>query len=251
MITLAELLAYLQETLQVSLFDDYCVNGLQVEGKVEVAKIATAVSASLETIEEAAARQADVLLVHHGLFWKGDSPVISGTKKKKLELLLSHNISLLGFHLPLDAHREWGNNWGAAFELGWKQLEPFGIFGKQTIGVKGRVEAVEREQFISALEGYYLHKAHAVAAGPQVIRSVGLISGGAHKSIQEAISQKLDAYITGSFDEPIWNIANEEKINFFALGHANTEKIGPRRLGEHLAAIYPIQHTNIDLHNPF
>ncbi len=251
MITLAELLAYLQETLQVPLFDDYCINGLQVEGKANIKKIATAVSASLETIEEAAACQADLLLVHHGLFWKGDSHVISGTKKKKLELLFSHNISLLGFHLPLDAHREWGNNWGAALELGWEELEPFGIFGKQSIGVKGRVEAIDREAFISILEGYYQHKAHAVLAGPQTIRTVGLISGGAHKSIQEAISQGVDAYITGSFDEPIWNIAKEEKINFFALGHANTEKIGPRRLGEHLAAVYPIQHANLDLHNPF
>lgn len=250
MITLSELVTYLHEQLQSSLYEDFCVNGLQVEGSSEITKIATGVSASLETIEAAVELGVQALIVHHGMFWKGDSPVIKGTKRKKLELLLNNRISLIAYHLPLDAHRDFGNNWKAAKDLGLTNLMPFGG-GKIPIGVKGTLEGVSRESFQSRLEKYYGHKAHCALGGSDNIQKVGLISGGAHRSISEAVSDGLDAFVTGSFDEPVWHIAFEEKINFFALGHANTERIGPISLGEHIAEKFGLNHQFIERPNPF
>lgn len=250
MTTLSELCAYLNEEMQSSLYEDFCVNGLQVEGASEIRNIAVAVSASLETITAAVQLGVQALIVHHGIFWKGDSPVIKGPKRKKLELLLNNQISLIAYHLPLDAQREFGNNWKAAKDLGLKNLEPFGG-GKQPIGVKGIIDECRRADFQLRLENYYGHQAHCAMGGLDIINSVGLISGGAHRSITEAVSSGLDAFVTGSFDEPVWHIAFEEKINFFALGHANTECIGPRALGDYLEQHLGLSQHFIEMPNPF
>jgi dinuclear metal center YbgI/SA1388 family protein len=243
---------YLRDFLQVKLFtNDFCPNGLQVEGKEEISTFVTAVSASLSTIEAAVDAGADALVVHHGLFWKGDDPSIRGSKKRKLQLLLDHEISLYGFHLPLDAHPEVGNNWKAARDLGWANLSPFGEANGTMIGVKGYFPEVSIQNFVSHLEGYYEHNAHVALGGKNTIRSAALISGGGHKSILQAVKEGVDCFITGSFDEPIWHIAHEEGIHFIALGHAATEKIGPQALGDHLGHRFGIPHTFLDLPNPF
>jgi dinuclear metal center YbgI/SA1388 family protein len=251
MITLQEIYRYLDELLKVDEFSDYCPNGLQVEGGHEVRKIGTAVSANLETIEAAVSKGIDCLITHHGFLWKGDSLRITSGKKKKIELLLKNRISLLSYHLPLDAHREVGNNWRAAEELGWKSLEPFGMFGGAPIGVKGVIEGIHRQEFQEKLEAYYGQPAHSALGGPETIASAALISGGAYRSILEAANQGIDCFITGNFDEPAWGWAFEEGINFFSCGHSATEKIGPRALASHIAEKFSIQSEFIDIFNPF
>ncbi len=251
MLTLQELSLYLNGLLQVDEFTDYCTNGLQVEGSPKITKIATAVSATLESIEKAIDAKCEALIVHHGMFWKNDSYEITGVKKKKLELLLKHDISLLAYHLPLDAHKEIGNNWKAASDMGWIDLEPFGTFNGTLIGVKGKIKGQAREKFQEKLEKYYGQKAHAALFGKEEIKKAALISGGAYKSIHEAILDGVDCFITGNFDEPVWNIACEEKMNFFALGHTATERIGPKALGEHLSQKFGIKTQFLDTANPF
>jgi dinuclear metal center YbgI/SA1388 family protein len=251
MITLQSLAAYLDDLLQPSLFADGCPNGIQVEGKFQIKKLATAVSASLATIEAAVAAGADALIVHHGLFWHRDSYVVSGSKRQKLALLLEKGLSLLAFHLPLDAHRLYGNNWKAAMELGWQELAPFGFFGGQPIGVRGTFEPCRREAFAEQLARYYAHTAHVAFGGSEIIKSAALISGGAYKSIVDAAACGVDCFITGNYDEPAWHMAFEERINFLAFGHSNTEKIGPRSLGAHLSAHFNLPCPFIDIDNPF
>lgn len=251
MITLQELSSYLNNLLAVSDFIDDCPNGVQVEGKPEIHRIAFAVSASLAAIHEAVKMRADALIVHHGVFWQKDPLPVCGSKKSKLEKLLEHQISLLGYHLPLDAHRQLGNNWKAASDLKWSRLEEFGIFRKMAIGVKGQFPSLPVEEFKKIIEGFYGHPAHVALGGKKQVSSAGIISGGAHWSILEAVDQNLDCYITGSFDEPIWDIAHERKINFFALGHYATEKIGIQALMKHLMEKFSLTCSFIELENPF
>ncbi|MBA3237113.1 MAG: Nif3-like dinuclear metal center hexameric protein [Parachlamydiaceae bacterium] len=251
MITLQELSSYLKELLQIELFSDGCPNGLQVEGKSIIKRLATAVSASCATIEAAIEKKADVLIVHHGIFWNRDSFVVEGTKRKKLSLLLKNELSLLAYHLPLDAHRELGNNWKAAAELGWHSLEPFGLYGGKFIGVRGTFEPKSREAFSESLESYYSHSLQMALGGKKIVSSAALISGGAHRSLLEASAVGVDCFITGSFDEPTWHEAFEEGINFFALGHSNTEKVGPYHLGRHLQERFGIPCDFLDIPNPF
>lgn len=251
MVLRQQLCAYIDDLLQTAAFNDYCKNGMQVEGAPEIAKLATAVSASLETIEEAVKIGAQALLVHHGLFWNGDSYVISGVKRKKLALLLRHEINVLAYHLPLDAHREFGNNWKAAQEMGWKEISPFCPVNGIAIGVKGKIPKQSREDFKAFLENYYKHPAHCALGGKDVVETVGLVSGGAYKSITYAANDELDCYVTGNFDEPVWHQAYEENVNFFAMGHSATERIGPRALGEHLRDVFNIEVSFIDIPNPF
>lgn len=251
MITLQELCSYLDQLLQPGLYPDHCPNGLQVEGKKEIARMATAVTASLATIEAAIDMNADALIVHHGLFWNRDSYVISGTKRKKLELLLNKGVSLIAYHLPLDANKEVGNNWRAAKELGWRELEPFGIYNGTAIGVKGVFDVQSRDEFAKGLEVYYGHQAHAAPGGRQLVKSAALISGGAHKSLVEAAESGVDCFVTGSFDEPAWHQAYEEGVNFFALGHSNTERVGPRSLALQLEERFGLPVAFVDVENPF
>ncbi|WP_349305690.1 Nif3-like dinuclear metal center hexameric protein [Parachlamydia sp. AcF125] len=249
--TLQELSEYLETLLKIPGLVDYCPNGLQVEGHDQIKRIGIAVSASLETIQQASRLNCQALIVHHGLFWERDEFPIVGSKQKKLALLLKHGISLIAYHLPLDAHAEFGNNWKAAKDLGWLDLKPFGFFNKVPIGVRGKILPQKREAFQEKLELYYEHPAHVALGGKEMVETVGLISGGAYRSIVEAAKEKLDCFITGSFDEPTWHQAYEEKINFFALGHAATERIGPRALGEHLKCKFSVDCCFIDVFNPF
>ncbi|MBS0655572.1 MAG: Nif3-like dinuclear metal center hexameric protein, partial [Verrucomicrobia bacterium] len=164
---------------------------------------------------------------------------------------LEHDISLFTYHIPLDAHQELGNNWPSAKLLGWTDLEPFGQHHGEMIGVKGRCPSMSREEFRCGLEAFYGRDAQVVFAGPRTIKTCALISGGAHKWIDEAIKDEIDCFVTGTSDEPIWHIAHEEKINFMALGHAATEKIGVQLLGSHLAEYFNLSHHFIDDNNPF
>lgn len=236
----------LNNYLAISLFNDYGPNGLQVEGRPEVKRIATAVTASAYAIEEAVKRGCDALLVHHGLFWQKDPYPIIGPKRKRLELLLQNQLSLLAYHLPLDAHQEVGNNWVAARALGWTDLKPF--FG---YGVQGVIAPCSVEYLSEKLEKYYNHCAHKALGGPKQVHHCALISGGAYRCLPEAAQAGVDTFITGNFDEPAWHLAHEHKVNFFALGHAATEKIGPKALVPLLQDQWGMEAFFIDEENPF
>lgn len=251
MITLQEICRKLDQLLASQNFEDVCPNGLQVEGKKEVKKITTAVSASLETIQLALELKSDLLIVHHGLFWARDTFPIVGVKQKKISLLLKNELSLVAYHLPLDAHPDLGNNWRAAMDLGWENLEPFGKFGKVSVGVKGTFPPVSREKFIEKLEQYYQHPATIAPGGKGVISSAALISGSAHREISQAKAEGVDVFITGSFDEPNWYAAKEHGIDFIAMGHSATEKVGPRALSSFLAQSFALPVEFIDVPNPF
>ncbi len=251
MITLQDFCSHLDQLLDVAAFTDYGPNGLQVEGKQELRKIAVSVSASLEAIESAVKENADLLLVHHGLFWDRGSRCILGTMRKKLKLLLSNDISLVAYHLPLDAHREFGNNWRAALDLKWENLEPFGEYNGVQIGVKGTFPKMKREIFAKKLSEYYQHECTMAKGGPDEVSSAALVSGGSYRSINEAAQVGVDCFITGNYDEPAWHTAYEEKINFFSLGHAATEKVGPLALGEHLSTSLQLEWEYLDTINPF
>lgn len=246
MITLQDISLYLHNLLSPGEFTDYCPNGIQVEGKQQIKRICFAVSASLQTIEEAVKRKADVLIVHHGIFWNKDPLPIVGTKRDKLQLLLKNEISLLAYHLPLDAHPRVGNNWKAAFDLGLDQLELF-----DSIGVQGKMAPMSVDEFRKKLEAYYGHVAHVALGGKETVSSAAIISGSAHRQIERAVDAGVDCFITGSFDEPIWDIAHERKINFFALGHYSTERVGGFALMADLQKQFKIPCEFIDLFNPF
>jgi dinuclear metal center YbgI/SA1388 family protein len=251
MITLQDLFLYLQQLLSPADFSDYCPNGIQVEGKQEIRKLCFAVSSSLATIEEAIKRGADALIVHHGIFWNKEPYIILGTKKDKLALLLKNDVSLLAYHLPLDAHLSIGNNWKAALDLGMKDLQPFCFTGKVAIGVKGTIATTSVESFTRQLEAYYGHPAHVALGGKKQVQTAAIISGGAHRYLEQAADENIDCFITGSFDEPIWNIAHERKINFFALGHYSTERVGVLALMAKLQKELHLSCEFIDLFNPF
>ena len=251
MITLQDLFLHLEQLLTPAEFADVCPNGIQVEGKNELKKLVFAVSASLAAIEEAVKRGADALIVHHGIFWQNNPYPVVGTKKQKLALLLEHGISLLAYHIPLDAHPQIGNNWKAAHDLGFENLEPFGLFNKKAIGVKGTFPPIALKDFQHKIVSFYGHPAHAALGGKPTLSSAAIISGGAHKSIQEAADAGVDCFITGSFDEPVWDIAHERKIHFFALGHYATERVGVLALMAEVKKRFGLSCEFVDFPNPF
>lgn len=251
MISLQELCNYLNELLEAKNYKDYCDNGLQIQGKPKIGKIGTAVSASLETIQTAVEQGVDALIVHHGMFWSRDSQIIIGTKREKIRLLLQNEISLLAYHLPLDSQKELGNNWKAAKDLGWTNLEPFGEINGVAEGVKGCFPPQKIDAFQSSLEVYYQHTAHCALGGKSTVETAALVSGGAYRMLSEAAKEGVDCFVTGNFDEPAWPQSFEEGINFFAMGHSATERVGPRALGEHLKENFALEYTFIDTLNPF
>ncbi len=238
-----DLVEHLNTFLEIEKFSDYCPNGLQVEGKEEVQKVATAVSANLLTIEAAIEAKVDMLIVHHGMFWVNDPFPIIGAKRKKLELLFEAGISLCGYHLPLDAHQVVGNNWKAAEGLEMGVLRPF-----DEIGVEGEIKPTAIEKFVEKVEAFYGHKAHAACFGKKEIKTVALVSGGAWRRFT---ATEADCFITGSFDEPVWGWAQEEGRHFLALGHSATEKIGPKALAAHIEKEFQLPSSFLDIENPF
>lgn len=223
----------------------------KLRGKKEIKKMATAVSANWATFQRAAEIGVDALIVHHGLFWDRDPyPIVRG-KKAKIELLLKHQINLFAYHLPLDAHREVGNNWQAARDLGWVELEPFGEYLGTLIGVKGKFAPQPIEKCVANIENYYEHHATVALGGKPTVASGALISGGAYKELAYAVTTGVDCYITGNFDEPAWSMAHEGKVHFLALGHSATERVGPKALAAYLEQRFGLPCPFIDITNPF
>jgi dinuclear metal center YbgI/SA1388 family protein len=251
MIALQELLDYTNKLLDVHNFADYCPNGLQVEGRPGVERLVSGVTASLALVEAAAEAGADVLLVHHGWFWKGENASVTGMKRHRLRRLLENEISLLAYHLPLDAHSELGNNVRLAGVLGLEVQGRFGEDGGMQLGYHGRLpRALDAAAFCELLEQTLGRSPTFIDGGKPEIRRVGWCTGAAQSYIEAAAQLGLDAFVSGEISEQTVHVAREAGIHYFAAGHHATERYGVCALGEHLAERFGIGHRFIDIDNP-
>ena len=249
---LANLLAYLDELLAPGAFDDYGPNGLQVPGPDEIETVVTGVSAGAELFRQAAELRADLVLVHHGIFWSGAPLALNAAAKHRLQLLFEHDMALAAYHLPLDAHPQVGNNALLASGLGCTSQEPFAIHRGRAIGVAGRfdgdgIAAAELVARVAELTG---REPLAFLDGPPRVRTLGIVSGAGSGHLGEAIAAGYDAFLTGEPVERVMLQAREERIHFIAGGHYATETFGVRRLGELLAERFAIRHVFVDVPNP-
>ena len=245
-----ELIDYLHTYLRVADYKDYGPNGLQVEGRDTIKKIVTGVSASVDLFEKAINQKADAIIVHHGIIWNFERPLYKGGYKKRVKLLLEHNISLLAFHLPLDAHEEVGNNALIARLLGLKNVEPFGEHNGQKVGMRGEWIGAPVRQLMGIVRTHINERALIYDYGPEAIKQVGIISGGAQKEVKQAVLQGLDCYITGEVSEHTLHYVKEEGIHFIAAGHHATERFGIRALGEHIQQQFDVEVEYIEIPNP-
>jgi dinuclear metal center YbgI/SA1388 family protein len=246
-----QLLTTLDDLLQPARFRDYGPNGLQVEGGQEVHHIVSGVTASLALIEAAVQAGADTILVHHGLFWRGQDGRVTGWMRQRLALLLARNINLFAYHLPLDAHPEWGNNAQLGKMLG---LVADARFGEQDLGFLGaRADAGHFEdaaalgRVVSAALG---RPATVVDVAGRRIRRIAWCTGGAQAYFEAAIQAGADAFITGEISEPQAHYARECGVAYLACGHHASERYGVRALGGQVAARLSVAHTFIDIDNP-
>lgn len=249
-VELTELVRYTNALLGVERFSDYCPNGLQVEGRREIARLVSGVTASQALLEAAVVAQADAILVHHGFFWKGESPCVTGMKRRRLGLLLGHDISLLAYHLPLDAHPELGNNAQLARLLGIRITGGLQM-GADPIGNVGCFERAMPAAALSALIGERLGRAPLwVAGGDHPVRTIAWCTGGGQGYIEQAAALGVDAFISGEVSEQTVHCARELGLHFYAAGHHATERYGAAALGEHLAREFSIAHQFVDIENP-
>ncbi len=243
-----ELLNYLEGLLEPGKFRDYCPNGLQVEGRAEVRRLVAGVTASQALLDAAIACDADAILVHHGYFWKGEDGRITGIRRRRLGALLTHDISLFAYHLPLDAHPELGNNAQLAQRLGW---QPEGRFGEQDIAWHGRVAApLDLAGLTARLAGELGREPLVVGDASRPVRRIAWCSGGAQGYFEQAIALGVDAYVSGEISEQTVHLARESGVAYLAAGHHATERYGAAALAEHLAARFGLDCRFIDVDNP-
>lgn len=250
MVSLDQLVAYSNELLNIERFDDYCPNGLQVEGRGRIARLVAGVTASQALVDAAAMRGADVLLVHHGYFWKGETPNITGTKRRRIKALLDAELSLLAYHLPLDAHAQYGNNVQLAARLG---LAVEGRFGPEPLqlALYGTVDAaLDAAEFGARVESALGRAPLHISGNQRPIRTVGWCTGAAQGFIEPAAQLGLDAYVSGEISEQTVHAARELGIHYFAAGHHATERYGAQALGRHLAERFDLEFEFIDIPNP-
>ncbi len=251
MTDLATVVRTLDDLLEAERFSDYCPNGLQIEGRQHIERLVTGVTACEALIDAAIERDADAILVHHGYFWRGESPTLTGMKRRRIAKLLQSEISLLAYHLPLDAHPRLGNNAQLASRLG---LIATGSMNEDGVGSVGRMDP--------SLTGEELYKRIADSLGREPlhvpgpggpagrIETVAWCTGAAQGMIDQAADLGVDAYITGEASEPTVHVARERGVHFFAAGHHATERFGVQAVGEHLADAFGITHEFVDIDNP-
>ena len=245
---LNELRDYIGSVLEIGRFRDYSPNGVQVEGKAQVQRLASGVTASQRLLDAATAWGADAILVHHGYFWRSEDTAVTGIKKRRLAHLLRHDVSLLAYHLPLDAHARLGNNAQLGRRLG---LVEQGRFGEQDIACYGELAQAQ------TLAQFSTHIADALQRTPQVIgdggctiRRIAWCSGAAQGYFEAAVALGVDAFLTGEISEQNVHVAHETGVAFIAAGHHATERYGVQALGEHLASHFGVEHRFFDLDNP-
>jgi len=245
---LTELVDYTGQLLDATRFRDYGPNGLQVEGKQELNRLVTGVSASLRLLEAAADLHADAVLVHHGWFWKSEDVRVVGVKRKRMAFLMQHDMSLIGYHLPLDAHLDLGNNVLLGKKLG---LEIDDWFGEQRIAAHGRLaQPKSLGLFCADVEIALQRKPFVVGEFEKTIRRIAWCSGAAQDYLAQAVELGVDAFLTGEVSEHTVHLARESGVAFIAAGHHATERYGVQALGQHLAQRFSLQHEFIDIDNP-
>ncbi len=246
--TLSHLIGYLDDLLKPQSFEDHGPNGLQVPGRDEIGTVVTGVSAGAELFERAAAEGADAVLVHHGLLWKGPPRPLDRAAKRRLELLFSHDMSLIAYHLPLDGHPEHGNNALLAAALGADVSGPcadgIGVSAEWAGEGLTPADLARRVQEVTGREPL------ALLHGPDPVRSIDIVSGGGQGYLVDALASGRDAFLTGEASERNFNEAREGAIHFLAGGHYATETLGVRRLGDLLADRFGVRHTFVDVPNP-
>ena len=251
MVELEKLLEHCNRLLDVDKFRDYAPNGLQIEGRKEVRKIVSGVTASQALIDAAVEVGADVLMVHHGFFWKNEPPSITGIKKRRIEALIKNDISLIAYHLPLDAHEALGNNAMLAKVLGIEVKGRFGRDARDELAMHGEFEkAMTIEEVLKLIE-------HALGRAPlhlvgerEKIKSIAWCSGAAQGYIEAAYALGVDAFISGEVSESTPHFARESGVHYFAAGHHATERYGVKALGEQCAELFGLAHEFIDIANP-
>jgi len=245
-VKLEALVRYCDERLDAAAFEDYCPNGLQVEAGETVRRIVSGVTASQALIDAAIAQQADLLLVHHGYFWKGEPAPLTGMKGRRVRSLMQAGISLLAYHLPLDAHPELGNNagLGSALGLGGTPLAPkslvWGAELQQAVSGDDLAQLVERR----------LQRAPLALHAERPVRRIAWCTGAAQGYITEAADAGFDAFISGEVSEQTLHLARELNIVYLAAGHHATERFGVMSLGDELARCFDLEHRFIDMENP-
>jgi len=251
MVTLTELVNYTNGLLNIHQFADYCPNGLQVEGKPEVRKLVTGVTACQALVDQAIDTSADAIIVHHGYFWKSEDPCITGMKKNRLTSLLKANLSLLAYHLPLDAHPDYGNNAQLARVLEFKVDGRFGRGTSDQLGVYGSLSTVMSADELGAHIRLKLGRTpQHIAGNERPIQRVAWCTGAAQGYIEQAVAVGVDAFISGEISEQTVHVARESGIHFYAAGHHATERYGAQALGAHLANQFGLEHQFIDIDNP-
>lgn len=243
-----ELAQYLEELLAAPKFRDYCPNGLQVEGRGEVCRLVVGVTASQALLDQAVAWGADGILVHHGYFWRGEDGRITGMRKQRLATLLKHDINLFAYHLPLDAHPEFGNNAQLARRLGWRGE---GRFGDQDMAWIGRPEVpLTVAELVARVESSLGRGALLIGEPDRLVRRIGWCSGGAQGYFDQAIALGVDAYVSGEISEQTVHLARESGVAYVACGHHASERYGVQAMGAHLGERFGLEWTFVDVANP-
>jgi dinuclear metal center YbgI/SA1388 family protein len=252
MASLAEVVALLDDELAIGEFDDYGPNGLQVPGPPEIGTVVTGVSAHAELFERAVDAGADLILVHHGLFWDGSPRRLDAAAKCRLKLLFDHDIGLAAYHLPLDAHPRLGNNAIICERLGLSEREPFGRHRGRPLGwaVHAPGDGIPIGELVDRVASLTGRPPLVFDSGPERVRTLGVVSGGASSSLDEAIERGLDAFLTGEPTERVMAQAREAGVHFIAAGHYATETFGVRALGELAAERFGLRHEFADVPNP-
>ena len=243
-----ELTGYLDQLLESARFRDYCPNGLQVEGRSGVQRIVAGVTASQALVDAAIARDADALLVHHGWFWRGEDGRVTGFRKARMQALLAHDINLVAYHLPLDAHAEFGNNVQLAKCLGWT-ID--GRFGEQDIGAYGRTTLPTTLVELTQQVAEKLQREPLVIGdAAKVVNRLAWCSGGAQGMFEEAIVRGVEVYLSGEISEQTVHLARETGVAYVAAGHHVTERLGVQALAAHLAERFGLDCEFVDIDNP-
>lgn len=246
-----DIVRFLNETLRVDSIPDYGPQGLQVEGKDEVRKVAVGVSASAELFRRAIEERADLVICHHGMIWDRDSRVVRGRLKNRLQMLLDHEMTLLAYHLVLDAHETHGNNALIAREIGLVDVAPFALYRGAAIGRKGRfAHPPSHEMLLQLVRRVFGGEPLVFPFGPNPVRTIGIVSGGAQGEVEQAIQEGLDAYLTGEVSEFVQETAREAGITFISAGHYRTETFGVRSLADLLAREFRLDTVFLDVPNP-
>lgn len=248
MVKLNELVHYTQQLMQVESFQDYCPNGLQVEGKVEIRKIVTGVTASMALLVAAKQAGADLILVHHGYFWRNEDARVVGIKRNRLAFLLNNDLNLMAYHLPLDAHPEFGNNIQLAHVLG---ITPTGFTGESNIIAFGALtQPIKLFEFAAKIEAALLRSPLVIGNSQQIVHKVAWCTGAAQGYMDTVIQLGVDVFISGEISEQTTHQSKESGVSYISAGHHVTERYGVQALGEHLAKKFNIEHEFIDIYNP-